>query len=380
MQNFPVIIEPKMQKTYAPSAGPQHRRKLLKNIAAERREFSSSSGELRRATGKLFDFTPLTPLSPAERSLLKKYAKHEVGERMDSNAKIAWRLLNGTARFGGLLTKTSKKAPQRAAVLKLFSDNKAYKTEITETSPTGGRSAFTLGMGSRDLKGYLEEGGIDLLKLAKDAAKRKGSRIRVLDVGSATAKQLAELGEKMGNQVETHAMSLDDEPHGKVGAYHLLLAEYMPKEFEGKYDVIVSHRALEYALFPHIALRNVAKALAPGGKAELQWRPGRTHFHGLPEMDAYFSTYSDAQPSEHTKAMLKENALQADHKSLSGRQVNQIIRNGIGKYGNDARQTVAWINEIAKLREQPGIILKIRSRVMSPLGWVPHFLIIEKAR
>jgi SAM-dependent methyltransferase len=243
-----------------------------------------------------------------------------------------------------------------------------------------GSVTLTHGLGSYGCRG-LKEYPFDILKRVKEAYQRKGSRIRVLDVGSMTGKMLAELKLRMGDKVETHALSPDDVPKQKLDAYHMFVAEYLPEEFRRKFDLIVSNRTLEYTLFPNIALQNIAQSLAPGGRAYLQWRGGRiTGAYELrDQLKEFFRHYPKAMPSRGAKQIIKEGAA-LDKQTLTDAQVDAKIEMGIEKYGSSARQNLAWCNEIAELRDSPDFEVQVVDWTWADFGWAPGYLIIERKR
>jgi len=118
--------------------------------------------------------------------------------------------------------------------------------------------------GSRGLEEYLPVG-----ETVEEQLGLRNPPIRVLDIGSGSAKMLHELKLEFGDLVETHALSPKPEPHYPVNYYHCLCGEYMPLEFATKFDVVVSQMAIMYALFPDRILKNAFLALSPTGAALL---------------------------------------------------------------------------------------------------------------
>ncbi|MFH1391015.1 MAG: methyltransferase domain-containing protein [Candidatus Diapherotrites archaeon] len=366
-------------RQYSPVQGPQQRRKLLKELGRKqaRKKFSISPREVRRNVGKMFGFAPLTSLTAAESSLLRSYVRMSVQNTTADHIKYASMMLSGQARRSVGFGDESQRMT-RQTIRKLYSEGKRFdKTRIRYTE---GRITTGKGLGGYGCRG-LEEYSFDILKRAREAYKRKGSRIQVLDVGSMTGKMLAELKSKMGDKVETHALSPDDMPKQRVDAYHMLVAERMPKEFRRRFDVIVSNRTLEYSLFPNIALQNIAQSLAPGGKAYLQWHGGRTVWARelRSRLTEFFARYSKAKPSQGAKQIIKEGAA-VDKQTLTDAQVDAKIKQGIERYGSGARQNLAWCNEIAKLRKSPQFDVQIVSWSGADFGWAPGHLIIERKR
>lgn len=371
-------ISQRKTRPYSPVQGPQQRRKLLKELGRKpaRKKFSVSPREVRRNVGKMFGFDPLTSLTAAECSLLRSYARLSVHSTTTGHIKYASMLLSGQGRgIVGFRGKSHRM--RRQTIRKLYSEGKRFDNTQIRYTEGSGTIEGTLGYGCRGLKRY----DFDVLGGAREAYQRKGSQIRVLDVGSMTGKMLAELKSKMGDKVETHALSPDDVPKQKVDAYHMLVAEYMPMEFRGKFDVIVSNRSLEYSLFPNIALQNIAQSLAPGGKAYLQWRSGRTaHKRELgSRLMEFFARYPKAEPLSGAKQIIKEGAA-ADGQTLTAAQVDAKIKIGLEHGGANARQNLAWCNEIAKLRKFSEFNVKIDGWIWAEFGWAPSYLIIERKK
>jgi SAM-dependent methyltransferase len=369
-----------------PVQGPQQRRRLLKELGKDkpRKKFSVSPREIRRSVGKMFSFRPLTPLNAAELSLLKKHTTGYVERHVGYWDKPVLDLLSGKSRLeasygtqtGPFGKKTTK--PRTSTLRKMFSDGKKFYAAVISNE----KDAHGVGSGSRGLKEYLKEGGIDVLNLAKSAHRQLGRSVRILDVGSETAKMLSELKEKLGSKVELHALNPVNTPREKgVDAYHMLVAECMPIEFRRKFDLIVSHRAMEYTLFPHLALRNIVEALAPGGRADLHWRGGRTYLRGKlsRQLSTFFSNYKSSKASTGAKQIIKEGML-LDNPNVTNAQVNEKIKRGLKKYGVSARQNLAWCNEIARLRNSPNFNVKIESWTIADFGRAPRRISIERTR
>lgn len=389
-------------RPYSPVQGPQQRRRLLKELGRKdpRKKFSVSPSDVRRNVGKIFGFTPLTPVSGTQLSLLKQKTRLSVSRRFGRYYKTAKALISGNTRLATTTTNLAHTfvKPHVSTIRRFFTDEEIYRRKLEETEfhvstkdtvghtpEKNGIHVITVGRfgdGSRDLRDYKSEGGIDVLGLAKKAYARKGSTIQFLDVGSATARAVSQLKKRMGEKVETHALTPIDEPRAKgVDVYHQVVAEYLPASFRGRFDLIVSHRALEYALFPDLALRNISQALALGGQAELQWRGGRVDFRKelLKPTERFFKTYKNAGISAGAIQLVKESA-RLDEKVLTTAEAKQRVKSGIKYDGIGARITLSWYNEIARLIKSPNFDVKILNWTLADFGWAPGKLLITRKK
>ena len=102
--------------------------------------------------------------------------------------------------------------------------------------------------------------------------RRTGSKenIYVVDFGAQRCEFISGVREKFKHDgVNVTATSLRYAPHMPVDEYALAPFEWLPKRFENRFDVAVSNTALEYSVMPHLALRGIARTLAPEGEAFL---------------------------------------------------------------------------------------------------------------
>lgn len=359
---------------YEPVMGPQQRRRLVRELGVGRkRRFSVSPSEVRHCVGKMFGFKPLTPLSQAELSILKRFVKARVHDFISVTNKAALQLLSGEKRVQKYLFDErilpEKKSASQQLVREMFSKGAEYKRPVVDNYIG---ESYALGYTSRGLRDYKKVHGIDVLKLAEEMQQAKGKPIRVLDVGSATAKMLSELKGAMGNKVETHALSLEDEPREKVDCYHMLSAEYLPKAFRRRFDLILSYRALEYGIFPQIGLRNIAESLAQGGKAFVQWIPSSSGRNlsadSMQAVEKFFSTYPASKITAGARQIMQEGTHYPDR--LTGRIVLE--------YDWYEKQIIAWCNEIAMLRKSKNIKVEAIKWSKLPIGWIPYEVSIER--
>ncbi len=363
-------------KPYKPIEGPQLRRKLLREVTRTTpRLFSASNREARAAIAKAFEFEPLSHLTSTEKDHLKKSFKItaiEISNKRDNRVQA---LLTGKAKRNRTGGRPAEKL-DRIQIANLFSRGRWFDTfRITEPDYTGPISNT-----SRGLKAYSAYTEFDFLKEVNEMHAAKKRKIRVLDVGCATARALSELRRKMRKKVETHGISPEDEPRHPVDHYHILLAEHLPKEFKERFDIVVSHRALEYASFPHIGLRNIVAATAPGGKAVVQFQAGslfKLNTKIIEDLKVFFEKNKPHLTRE-ARALVKQ-GMQLKNSEVTEDEVEKQIEDDITHYKTEAHRTIAWLNEVAKMQADPGLKVKIKQWFHSPVGYAaPSLLHIEK--
>jgi len=93
----------------------------------------------------------------------------------------------------------------------------------------------------------------------------------VLDLGGAAGLALYE-AKKADSNITTVNITIDEEPAMlPVDKTIICPAEAVPKELEGKVDLLISRTAFRYFAYPDIALKNVIKMLATGGHADVSF-------------------------------------------------------------------------------------------------------------
>jgi ubiquinone/menaquinone biosynthesis C-methylase UbiE len=371
------------KKRYTPVSGVQQRRRLLKKIGQEKigqRPFVSPR-DVRRSVGKMFGFTPITAVTGLERSLLKKLSAWGIRESMKKQNQVALGLASGQLGLKKVTSKGRGIKTTSAAMRTFFSDGKAIKElKVIQRKPGANSSSIT--PGSRGLKGYLHEGGIDVLKMAREQHRQTGRPVAVLDVGSATAKMLSELKQKMGNKVETHALTPIDLPRERgVDAYHMLTAEYLPQALKGKFGVIVSNRALEYVPMVGVAVKNIAECLAPGGVAKIEFRSARLYGSTKEHLTLLRKIllsprYSVVTPR--AKRLLVEGVKFLKGVELTPKQLKEWLGkiSGQGWFGRN----MAYLDAIAKLRESKRFDVKVEGWNITGTPCTPGRVIITRKK
>jgi SAM-dependent methyltransferase len=378
----------KKPRAYEPARGPQQRRRLLRDVAVPRRSRevpSYSYSDARKLAGKMLGFEPLTPLSSERLSLLKQLAIEQTLHELELQSAKARGLLYGVDRvhYHGL-GKGGRRA-ERGEVVGLFTDaKKARSTPVHETLLSTGGGSIEFLDNTRGLQGYISEAGIDVLKHAKEVRAKQGRKIRFLDVGHHTGLVASELKKEMGREVETHTLSpWDRAKFPGVDAYHLLYAEFLPKEFRRHFDLIVSCRALEYSLFPDSAIRNIAESLAPGGRAVVQWKAGGFVTHderkGLffyPPAEKYHKPFREIKLTSEGRKIMQE--------SLDALEIKITIGELLGGFDPLRKffkeQAMAWCNELGRLRADPGLEVRFETYVDNMGGFTPARVFIERKR
>ena len=127
------------------------------------------------------------------------------------------------------------------------------------------------GFGHYGLDSYKGRKGFDVVLAALDQAKQtEGSQPYVLDIGCAVGELLGGLKQEYPN-VRTVGVDLFDYPRvSEPDQFVQASADCLPKEFEGRADVVTSARVLEYALRTDVAFDSLVKTLAPGGTAYVE--------------------------------------------------------------------------------------------------------------
>lgn len=351
-------------QNYVLNERPLQRVRILRELGriVPRQNFSYSPREARRTVGQMFGFKPLTPVAPNELSLLKMATRQTVARLADGYSR---KVHNELSSQPGEFLRRVKVQEARQKL-----------SDVIEYSP----SLLSI-QGSRDLDGYRAEVGFDVLKDATELHQKRKRPIRVLDVGSSTAIMAHDLKEKMGVNVEVHALSPENEPHFKAGPYHVLTAEYMPATFREKFDLIVSSRALEYSILPNLALQNIAGSLAPGGMAKLQWRPARARFD-FPgqEKERFFTQYKKSKITPAGLGVILQSKEGGGIHRINPAETRKLVERGIEKYGWDALQTIAWCNEVAKLQRNPKYKVVVALYTPCAFGWSPSTILFERKK
>jgi SAM-dependent methyltransferase len=159
----------------------------------------------------------------------------------------------------------------------------------------------------------------------------------------------------------------------------MLTAEFLPREFKGKFDLIVSHIALEYAVLPNLALKNISQSLSPGGKAYVDWRAGRRDSREMHSpLAKFFASYKKSVPSNEAKELVRWGMSHWGREQVTPEQAEKAIKEGFEQYKVDAGQTMAWCNQLASLQKDPKLTIKILYTMPSPFGYIPAGLSIEK--
>lgn len=104
----------------------------------------------------------------------------------------------------------------------------------------------------------------DAVDIANEIENRR-SPLRILDVGCGDAHFLSEIRKIYRNRVECYGISVMEHPHDSDINYFICPAEIMPEEWDGVFDIVTTHQAFKYMLFPHLALKESIRVLRDGG-------------------------------------------------------------------------------------------------------------------
>jgi hypothetical protein len=145
---------------------------------------------------------------------------------------------------------------------------------------------------TRHLMDYLKILNVGLSQITSDLIKRHPRRkTKILDVGAGESLALAELKQRFGSKIETHALNLSKPKDVQVDRLHLGAIETkIIKDKKGrqeKFDLIVSvHGGFQYSLFPIRSLEKICNMLTVGGQAHLGPVPADPDRTYLKEMAA----------------------------------------------------------------------------------------------
>jgi hypothetical protein len=217
-------------------------RRILKGDVAGRlelmrlgRERPGGSSDIRADVAELMSPAPMTSLSGDEKSLLTAFL--EMRLKLRSRADL------------------NRASCKPGDINRAFSSHEAFQES-------------DYGDGSR--AEYSPELESEFDRFLTDAISRSGNA-RVADFGAAGAEFISKRRAAHQGTVHACATSLHYQPHASVDDYVQAPFEWLPKRMESSFDAVVSHMAWRYSILPHIALRNMARSLAPGGRAALEY-------------------------------------------------------------------------------------------------------------
>jgi hypothetical protein len=237
---------------------------------------------------------------------------------------------------------------------------------------------------TRDPAELFEESGMNVYSAVDRACAKNNGKIKALDVGAADARILFNLKHRLGDKIETHALSIYEEPRAPVDAEHVISAEFMPAQFKELFNLEISHRTLQYVTLPHLALRNMAHSLARNGISLFQWSGSKIEL-GL-------DIQQIAELREHYKGYLKGIFSGSGIKiSINGKiheseldmsctksQAKNKVERIIGEGGLNEMQSLAFSAELAIVNGMQGFSLSIQSYEESSIGSFPYLVLIER--
>ena len=104
----------------------------------------------------------------------------------------------------------------------------------------------------------------DVINLESEIESRSGM-VSILDVGCGDGNVLAELKGKYLDKINCYGISVMNHPHSDKINYHICPAEVLPESWDNKFDIVVTHQAFRYMLFPEKALRECIRVTRSGG-------------------------------------------------------------------------------------------------------------------
>lgn len=128
---------------------------------------------------------------------------------------------------------------------------------------------------SRSLTEHKNRKKFDIDKIIQKISKTT-KKIRVLEIGGGTGRTLSDIKKKYSSiNIETHLLQPFNNPiYPEIDFCYKAPQEFIPKKLEGQFDLVLSHNALMYSLFPHIGLESATKCLNTNGTLLLTWNTG----------------------------------------------------------------------------------------------------------
>ncbi len=252
---------------------------------------------------RFFSFEPLIQLDEAQESILRTQITQELddtinNEMLASLCGVVFEQLGGEK--GSLTPKPllvlsnaigpcRKRSPEAEFVeLSLQDKLRFFDADFWENTDVWNRNLMRQlsSQGHRSLEkyGFSNAQWLQLEQRVRATTGKK--KLTVLDVGCGAGTALRDI-KTLDPSIETHGLALHQEPAMyPVDEYHFFAAERIPKEFQGRFDIIISNESFRYYLFPHMALRNIVLALSKGGCADVMVSHDMLP-HGEP-YDTYF--------------------------------------------------------------------------------------------
>lgn len=331
----------------------------------------------------MFEFQPLVPVPARDRTLLFQYAKHLLDTARDQAAeKAAIAAKSRVTYMDGKSRRFLTREPGQLTPNAMFSNVQTY-----QTLHYGEENRKLRNYPSRRVSAYQSEGNIDVFEQVRAIQDQKPGPVRVLDIGGSSADMLWSLQEQFPD-VQTHLISPTGEPHHPVNHAYGVIGEHLPRRFRRRFDVIVSSFQMLYSIFTHHGLRNITEALAPGGIASVNWHVNGP-FNGENDflrdicarfkktgfdtrLTRHFSTDPNARLTPEGLALLQKGK-RYDKKDADRMQPLAMDPAAWARQPKGWRffRATAWINEVARLRKDPALDVRILEWEKSPAGMAP---------
>ena len=240
-------------------------RQAVLNQLAGKGKLEVPYSEIRHTANYLLGVKPLVRINETEKAHISYFTTAVLVDYWSTMVQVANKAIGGEMRIDG--RKGLDENGTREMLAGAFSDWEAANTIKVECRCPRKTCMKPLRYERyRTLEEYEKEIGISVIPAVAEICKSRSTQVRILEVGSGDSNTLYELKQNFGDRIETHALSLHDEPRAPVDKYHQQSAELFPAEFAGMFDMVISTYTLGYLSLPHLGLRNIVHSLSKGGK------------------------------------------------------------------------------------------------------------------
>jgi len=202
---------------------------------------------------------------------------------------------------------------------------------------------------------------------------RNKEQATILDLACGDANALRETKKQFGNNVYTVGVDiglppghLTEEDLSYVDEYITTPMEFLPLEWDNRFDYISSCQGLRYTFFPFRALSEIARVLAPNSHTYID---ALYDFHWFPEWnDEKLKKWEDK---------IKERNLDDDKNYTSRRfYTDASWRRFCAKIADNYHDTI--MNQMEKIHEKYGIIHNINRPYSEQYGYMVNSVEMKK--